>query len=53
MAVSMEDVANQVCFLSLLYFISHMTGPTDFLHPSSAPYFKTFQVFLIYFTKCS
>jgi hypothetical protein len=32
-------------------FISHTIGPTD-LHPSPAPLFKTFQVSLIYFTKC-
>jgi hypothetical protein len=25
-----------------------MIGPTDLLHPSPAPHFKTFQVFLIY-----
>jgi len=24
-----------------------MIGPTDLLHPSPAPHFKTFQVFLI------
>jgi len=29
-----------------------MIGPTDLLHPSPAPHFKTFQVFLIYFPKC-
>jgi hypothetical protein len=29
-----------------------MMGPTDLLHPSPAPHFKTFQVFLIYCTKC-
>jgi hypothetical protein len=28
-----------------------MIGLTDFLHPSPAPHFKTFQVFLIYDTK--
>ena len=27
-----------------------MIGPTDLLHPSPAPHFKTFQVFLIYCT---
>ena len=25
-----------------------MIGPTDLLHPSPAPHFKTFQAFLIY-----
>jgi hypothetical protein len=25
-----------------------MIGPTDLLHPSPTPHFKTFQVFLIY-----
>jgi hypothetical protein len=25
-----------------------MIGPTDLFHPSPAPHFKTFQVFLIY-----
>jgi hypothetical protein len=29
------------------FFISHIISPTDLLHPSPAPYFKTFQVFLI------
>ena len=28
-------------------------GPTDLLHPSPAPHFKTFQVFLIYFPTSS
>jgi hypothetical protein len=38
---------------SMQYFlISHMIGPTDLLHPSPAPHYKTFQVFLIYFPKC-
>ena len=32
--------------------ISHTIGPADLLHPSSAPRFKTFQAFLIYFMKC-
>jgi len=27
---------------------SHMIGPTDLLHPSPAPHFKTFQIFLTY-----
>jgi hypothetical protein len=26
-------------------------GPTD-VHPSPAPHFKTFQVFMFYFPKC-
>jgi hypothetical protein len=29
-----------------------MIGPTDLLHPSPAPHFKTFQLFLIYCPKC-
>jgi len=34
------------------YFFSfRKTGPTDLFHPSPAPHFKTFQVFLIYFPK--
>jgi hypothetical protein len=28
-------------------FLSHMIYPTDLLHPSPAPHFKTSQVFLI------
>jgi hypothetical protein len=31
------------------FFISHTIGPTDLLHPSPTPHFKTFQVFLICF----
>jgi hypothetical protein len=31
--------------------MSHAIGPSDLLHPSPAPHFKTFQVFLIYFPK--
>jgi hypothetical protein len=34
------------------FFISHTIGPIDLLHPSPAPHFKTFQVFLVLFTKC-
>jgi hypothetical protein len=40
-----------LCSLTLLhfsFFISHMIGPTDLLHPSPTPQFETFQVFLIY-----
>ena len=33
------------------FFISHIIGPTDLLHPSPAPHFKTFQLFLIYYPK--
>jgi len=33
------------------FFISHTTIPTDPLQPSPA-YFRIFQVFLIYFSKC-
>ena len=29
-----------------------MIGPTDFLRPSPASHFKTFEVFLMYFPKC-
>jgi hypothetical protein len=29
-----------------------MIGPTDLLHPSPTPHFKTFQLFLIYCPKC-
>jgi hypothetical protein len=34
------------------YFISDAIGPTDLLHPSAAPHFKTSQVFLICVPKC-
>jgi hypothetical protein len=34
------------------FFISHMIGPTDLFHPSPAPHFKTFQLFLIYCPQC-
>jgi hypothetical protein len=39
-----------------LYFLtlnntSHMTGPTDLLHPSPAPHLKTSQVFTVYCQK--
>jgi hypothetical protein len=34
------------------FFISHTIGPTDLLHSSPAPHFKTFQILLIYFPKC-
>ena len=37
---------------SSLYFISYTIGPTDLLHPSRAPNFKTFHGFLIYFPNC-
>jgi len=30
-----------------------MISPTDLFHPSPAPHFRTFQVFLIYWPKCS
>jgi hypothetical protein len=36
----------------LKYFIFHKIGLNYFLHPSAAPHFKTFNVFLIYFPKC-
>jgi hypothetical protein len=29
-----------------------MICPTDLLHPSPAPHFKTFKVFVIYVSKC-
>jgi len=38
---------NLVILLNLLQF-----GPTDLLHPTAAPNFKTFKVFIIYFPKC-
>ena len=40
-----------LCSLTLCnthFFIFHMIGTTDILHPSPAPHFKTFHVFLIY-----
>ena len=55
-AVSTQNVTNPVSlpftyFMFLdskqYFFISHMIGPTDHLHPSLAPHFKTFQVSLI------
>jgi len=39
-------------WLFVKHFISHTIGPTALLHPSPALHFKTFQVFLIYFSKC-
>jgi len=38
-------------FPSLLFFFFHMISPTDLLHPSPAPYFKTFKISLIYLPK--
>jgi len=39
--------------LTMYYiFIFHMISPTDFLHPSPASHFKTFQLFLTYFLRC-
>ena len=32
-------------------YIYHTINPNDLMHPSPAPYFKTFPVFLIYFSK--
>jgi hypothetical protein len=34
------------------FFSSHAIGPVGLLHPSPAPHFKTFQIFLTYFPKC-
>jgi len=31
------------------FLISHMIGPTDLLHPSPAPHFKTFQAYIVYY----
>jgi len=46
----MQDIS---LFLNSLqhFLISHTIYETD-LQPSTAPYYKTFQVFLIYFQKC-
>jgi len=33
------------------FFIFHTISPTDLLHPSPPSYFKTFQLFLIYFPR--
>ena len=42
-----------VSLQSLYYFfISHTPCPTDLLHPSLKPLFKTFQSFLICLSKC-
>jgi len=30
------------------YFIFHTVGPTDLLHLSPAPHFRTSQIFLVY-----
>jgi len=59
-AVTMQDVTNMLRFPSflctqdipllldsLLLLISHTIGPNDLLHPSPAPHFKAFQLFLI------
>jgi len=46
----MQDVSallNSVYF----FFISHMIGPTNLLHPSPAPRFETSPVFLINISK--
>ena len=62
MEVPMKDVTNTVslpyfCCLPLVrdsmqyFFILHTIHPNNVLHPSSAPHFKTFQVFLTYFPK--
>ena len=34
------------------FIICHTIGPTDLLHNSPAPCFKTFQVCVVYFPKC-
>jgi hypothetical protein len=34
------------------FFISHTIGPTNLVHPSPAPHFRTSQVLLIYWVKC-
>ena len=34
-------------------FISQAVGPIDLLQPFPVPHFKTFQVFMIFFPKCS
>ena len=47
----MQDVHILLDFV-LDFSISHTIGPTDLLHPSPAPHFKTFKVLLIYFPKC-
>jgi len=36
-----------ISYRIFLFFISHMIGPTDLLHPPPAPHFEIFQVFLI------
>ena len=46
-----------ICYVPILlyskqYSIFHTIGPFDLLHHSLAPYFKTLQVFTIYFSKC-
>jgi len=39
-------------FLTMHYsFFSDTVGPTNLLHPPPTPYFKIFQVFLIYLPK--
>ena len=41
-----------LCSLTLSNTASFlMIGPTDLIHPSPAPHFKNFQVFLIYYPK--
>lgn len=39
-------------YVGLLFFSYHTIRPTDLLHPSSAPHFKTFRYFLFRFPKC-
>ena len=66
-AVPTQDVTNPVSLRSFYgmkaipllfdcmqyFFISHMICPTGLLHPSNAPHFKTFKLFLIYFLRSS
>ena len=40
-------------FLALCNTSSHTINPTNLLHPSPAPHFKTIKAFLIYFPKYS
>ena len=33
------------------FFVYRTISPTDLLHPSSSPHFKSFKIFLVYFPK--
>ena len=46
----MQDVTVPLDYMQH-FLISDINGPTELLHPSPAPHFKTVQVFMTYFAK--